>query len=39
MFPALRKTATVNYSDLSGSTFDFTIMSETTTSAGDIEPL
>ncbi len=31
--------ATEVYSDLSGSAFDFTDMQETTTSAGDIEPL
>lgn len=31
--------ATVNYGDLSGSSFDFTNMAETTTSAGDAEPL
>ena len=31
--------ATVAYGDLSGSSFDFTDMSETTTSVGDAEPL
>lgn len=31
--------AVVNYADLSGTAFDFTNMSETTTSAGDPEPL